>query len=273
MPDHSNLGDRMKGYEADYDRHLMPLCPAIARLDGRAFHSFTKGLDRPFHKPLTELMVETTRYLVETWNCRIGYTQSDEITLVFMVKELKAELPFGGRIQKLNSILAGDATLCFYDSLRSKNGMSERHKSKRPQFDCRLFSVPNETEAANCLIWRELDATRNSISMAAQANFSHTELQCANCATMQDMLHEKGINWNDYPAFFKRGTYIQRRHVERPYTTDEIALLPEKHNARKNPDLTVLRREYREIDMPPLTQVINREDVIFRGADPQTLST
>ena len=150
--------------------------------------------------------------------------------------------------------------------------MPDRCKGKRPQFDCRVFSVPNEIEAANCLIWRELDATRNSVSMAAQSMFSHKQLQGKSCSAMHEMLFQNGTNWADYPAFFRRGTYVQRRHVERPYTVEEFDKLPEKHMARTNPDLTVVRTEYIEIDMPPLTRVINREAVIFRGEEPQVLA-
>jgi len=270
--DHSDLGNRMKQYEDDWECRLMPMVPAIARLDGKAFHTFTKGLTRPFHKPLSDLMIKTTKHLVEQWNCCIGYTQSDEITLVWMVSDFKTELPFGGRVQKLCSVLAGDCSNVFNLLTSNDPGMPDRCKNAKPQFDCRVFSVPNEAEAANCLVWRELDATRNSVSMAAQSMFSHKELQGKNCAEMHDMMHEKGTNWNDYPAFFKRGSYIQRRHVDRPFTMYEIEKLPAKHMARTNPDLRVVRSDYIEIDMPPLTRVINRNDVIFRGEEPKILS-
>jgi tRNA(His) 5'-end guanylyltransferase len=151
--------------------------------------------------------------------------------------------------------------------------MPERQRAACPQFDCRVFSVPNETEAANCLLWRELDATRNSVSMAAQANFSHKELQGKSCAEMHDMLFNKSINWNNYPDFFKRGTYVQRINVVRPFTVEEIDKLPPKHMARTNPNLTVERTDYIEIKMPPFMKVINRENVIFRGESPKTLGT
>jgi tRNA(His) 5'-end guanylyltransferase len=121
MPDHSDLGDRMKAYESDWDRRLMPLCPAIVRLDGRSFHNFTKGLNRPYHKPLSELMVATTKHLIETWNCCIAYVQSDEITLVFLA-DYKNQLPFGGRIQKLISILAADTSTFFREACKQNEG-------------------------------------------------------------------------------------------------------------------------------------------------------
>lgn len=135
-------------------------------------------------------------------------------------------------------------------------------------FDCRVFQVPTRAEAVNCLIWRELDATRNSIQMAAQANFSHKQLHGKNCNELQEMLfQEKAINWNDYPSFFKRGTYIQRRKVVRAYTSSELDVLPLNHNAHKNPDLMVERTEIRSVDLPPLMKATNREAVVFDGAD------
>ena len=261
----------MKQYEQDWDQRLIPMLPAIARLDGKAFHTFTKGLTRPYHKPLSDLMVNTTKHLVEQWNCCIGYTQSDEITLIWLAPDFKAELPFGGRVQKLCSLLAADCSGVFWEMVHDDPGMPDRCKTARPKFDCRVFNVPNETEAANCLIWREMDATRNSVSMAAQSMYSHNQLHGKSCAEMHDMLHEKGVNWNDYPPFFKRGTYIQKRYVDRPFTTEEIDKLPEKHMARTNPNLRVVRSDYIEVDMPPFTKVINRTGVIFLGEEPRVL--
>ena len=129
--------------------------------------------------------------------------------------------------------------------------------------------MPNKTEAVNVLIWRELDATRNSISMAAQSQFSHNQLMKKSCNEMQEMLfQEKNINWNDYPDFFKRGTYIRRKEVSTPFTAEEIEKLPLKHNARTNPGLVVVRHVVDSISLPPLTKISNREDVVFNGAEP-----
>jgi len=136
-------------------------------------------------------------------------------------------------------------------------------------FDARAWQVPSLTEAANTFVWREMDATRNSISMAAQHHFSHKQLQKKNCGQMQDMLMlEKDVNWNDYPSFFKRGTYVQRKKIIRSFTVEELEVLPEKHEARLNPDLEVERTEVKIIDLPPITTITNREAVIFYGAKP-----
>jgi tRNA(His) 5'-end guanylyltransferase len=136
------------------------------------------------------------------------------------------------------------------------------------EFDCRVWNVPNRTEAANTILWREFDATKNSISMAARAYYSDKQCLGKNSSEKQDMLMEKGVNWNDYPVFFKRGTYAKRVVVNRTLTPDELKDLPEHHNARKNPDMVVTRTEIKEIYMPVFSKVVNREEVIFDGAKP-----
>lgn len=260
------LGDRMKLYElAEAGRRLMPLLPILARIDGRAFHAFTRGMERPYDPAFSEAMIATTGYLVrETCAC-MGYTQSDEITLAWHSDNIKSQVWFDGRVHKMVSQLAAHATLMFYDQIEAR--MPE-FALRRPTFDARVWNVPNRTEGANAFLWREWDATKNSISMAAHAHFSHNDLHGKNGAHMQDMLYAKGINWNDYPAFFKRGTYVQRRSVVRPFTAEEIEVLPPKHEARFNPGLTVERSDVRALEMPPFAGVTNREAVIFDGADP-----
>jgi tRNA(His) 5'-end guanylyltransferase len=264
------FGNRMKLYEgAEAGRKLMPLLPAVARLDGRAFHTFTRGLERPYDLRMSTLMSETTKYLVQETNACVGYTQSDEITLVWYSDDIKSQIFFDGRIQKMNSILAAMATAEFQrllpEHLPDKVGA-------KPMFDCRVWNVPNKVEGANTVLWREQDATRNSILMSAHHHIGHKKAQDKNTKVLQDMLHEKGINWNDYPAFFKRGVFYQRQRVVRPFTADELEKLPEKHEARKNPDLEIERWQVRTIDMPPFVKVSNRVEVIFDGADPQVES-
>lgn len=267
MSDHSSLGDRIKGYEQDWENRLMPLVPAVVRFDGRAFHSFSRGLHRPYDKRLSDLMIETTKQMVRISGACIGYTQSDEITLVILVDDPKSEMFFGGRVQKMTSILPSQLSVFFNYAM---NEYLPEKAGSFPVFDCRVFSVPNKTEASNVLVWREMDATRNSVSMAAQSVYSHKQLLNKSCNEMQEMLFQKGINWSNYPSFFKRGTYVQKRKVSRYFTTEEMESLPPKHEARTNPELKVLRTDYVILDMPPITKVINREKVIFDGEEPQT---
>jgi tRNA(His) guanylyltransferase len=261
------LGDRMKGYETiEAGRRFMRYLPVAARIDGRSFSAFTRGLGRPYDERLSRLMVETTLALVRESSARVGYTQSDEISLVFFA-EGKDAVYFDGRVQKMVSQLAAQATAVFNrllpEYLPEKVGTL-------PTFDCRVWAVPNLTEAANLLLWREFDATKNSVSMAARAYYSHKALLGKSSREMQEMLFEKGVNWNDYPAFFKRGTYVQRRKVSRPFTADELTVLPPKHFAHANPNLEVERTDYVRIHMPPLNKVVNRERVLFCGEEPQT---
>lgn len=260
------FGDRMKELEsAEAGRRLMPLLPAIARLDGKCFSNFTRGLVRPFDALFSECMVRTTKHLVEETTACCGYTQSDEITLGWLSDSHKSQIWFDGKIQKMVSVLAAMASVRFNQLvsvlLPAKAGLS-------PVFDCRVWNVPNDVEGANCFLWREHDATKNSISSAAQCHYSHKELMNKNTKEMQELLFAKGVNWNDYPDWCKRGTYIQRRTVQRKFTVTELGQLPPLHEARKNPDLEVERTEYVELKMPKFGSVVNRADVIFRGAEP-----
>jgi tRNA(His) guanylyltransferase len=257
----------MKWYESRYTNdQFMPMAPVIARLDGKAFHTFTKGLKRPYDEQLSNLMIMTTQYLVQETNARCGYTQSDEITLVWLAEDWESEIFFAGKLQKMNSVLASMCTAFFNRHMAAF--LPEKAK-EMPLFDSRVFQVPTEFEAANCFIWREQDATRNSVQMAARAHFSHNECHEKDGSELQEMLwKDKGVNWSDYPNFFKRGTYIRRRAIERKMTFEELSLLPEKHHARQNPDLIVKRSLVVREDFPPLIKIINREAVILHGADP-----
>ena len=256
------FGDRMKMYEGiEAQRAFMPGLPICVRIDGRAFHTFTRGMQRPYDKAMADAMIETTKYLVQQTYACIGYTQSDEISLVLRDD---AEPLFGGRISKLTSVLASMATAKF-------NEVIHKTYPEKPlaQFDCRCWQVPNRVEATNEILWREFDATKNSISMAARSVYSDNQLLNKNSSDKQEMLWQKGINWDKYPVFFKRGTYARRVVIERKLTPDELKDLPEHHEARKNPDMVFTRSEIKEIEMPIFSTVENREAVIFDGAEPK----
>lgn len=250
------LGDRMKLYERmEAGRCLMPRLPVIARIDGRAFHSFTRGMDRPFDDTFAQSMIRTTLALVSETGACVGYTQSDEITLAW------PDTPdwFGGRIQKMVSQLAAHATVHF------NHVLPEPLRAKMPTFDARVWNVPDRTEGANVFLWREWDATKNSISMAASAYYSHKQLLGKNSRDKHEMLEAKGVVWGNYPTHFKRGTYVQRRTESVPFSTEELDRLPPKHEARHNPALLVTRSVVAERDLPALGSIINRAAVIFDG--------
>lgn len=255
--DFEDMGDRHKAFEArEANVRLMPGLPVIARLDGRAFHTFTRGMARPYDERMSRAMIATTKYLVENTHAAIGYTQSDEITLAFPNGDSSKEMLFDGRVQKLCSILAAMATAKFNQVIAET--MPEK-AHMLPLFDARVFAYPTLALAAENLLWRETDATRNSLTMAAHAHYSHKELHKAGYAKKHEMLFAKGVNWNDYPAFFKRGTYVRRETVLKHLTEEEMARIPEKHR----PQGPVMRSEVQELDLPPLARVSNPIEALF----------
>ena len=240
MPVHDNLGTRMKEYyEAIPKIRLMRRTPVAIRIDGKAFHTFTRGFAKPFDEVLGNAMVRTMEYLAKNiQGCVFAYQQSDEITLLLIdYQTFETDAWFDYEVQKMCSIAASMATMAFNNFFADealtyilKNdkrievgysktlALAERSENlidyekilmraieKGAMFDARCFNIPKE-EVTNLIYWRQLDATRNSIQMVGQANFSHNELQGKSCNMIQDMLHEqRGINWNDYPTRWKRG--------------------------------------------------------------------
>jgi len=218
-----NLGDRMKGYENVSKTKLLNRTPVIIRLDGKAFHTWTKVLpsvddslqDDPFSEIMHKCMVETTYKLVSNiQNAVLGYTQSDEITILLNDwKTLTTDQWFGNSVQKMASVSASMATAYFN---RAWESMFWSEKIPPAMFDARVFNIPKE-EVANNLIWRQQDATRNSIQMLARHYFSHKQLHKKNVSEIQDMLMlEKGINWNDIDTWKKRGMCVVRGGVNEP---------------------------------------------------------
>ena len=261
------FGDRMKMYENQTcGIKMLPRIPVIARLDGKGFSKFTKGLKRPYDERLSNLMVETTKYLVKETNANCGYTQSDEITLVWYSDSFESKIYFDGRLFKMISDLSSMCSVYFNRNLA--NYLPEK-SDKMPRFDCRVFNVPTLDESVNTFLWREQDATKNSISMAAQSVYSHNQLNGKNGSDKQEMLFQKGINWNDYPAFFKRGTYVQRKRVMTKFNSEELEKLPLKHQARINPGLEIERWIVDEVKLPPLSTIKNRVNVVIFGENPE----
>ncbi len=259
-----SIGDRMKEYEmAEAGRRFAHELPVCARLDGKNFSKFTRDMARPYDPRLSRLMQEVTVRLVREAGSCMGYTQSDEITLAFFSQGAKSQIFFDGRIQKMTSVLASMCTAWFNDLFRSAFG-----EERLAFFDCRVWQPPSLAEAANVFLWREFDATKNSIAMAAQHRFSHEQLQDKHGGEMKQMLLDEGVDWDGYPDFFKRGTFVQRRKVVRCFTAEELQALPPRHEARLRPALEVERSEVRQLSMPPFASVSNRVEVVFQGAEP-----
>ena len=263
--DKDDFGDRMKSMERVETAHRFdPNLPVVARIDGRGFSKFTKGMLRPFDARMSMVMIETTRLLVAQTHAQMGYTQSDEISLLFANKE-NSSFMFDGKKVKMTSVFAALATACFTRMLMQTHGM-EKFVDRMPHFDARVFSVPSRTEAANQFLWREQDASKNAISMAAHHYHSHKNLQGKNSAQKIAMLQESGVDFHDYPDFFKRGTFLRRVLETRTLTDDERSLIPE--DKRPAASTTYLRGTVKTIPMPSFRTVGNREDVLFEGALP-----
>ena len=244
MPVHDDLGTRMKTfYEQIPKTKLMRRTPVAIRIDGKAFHTFTRGFKKPFDEILIKSMQETMKYLCENiQGCVLGYAQSDEITLILVdYKNLNSAAWFDYEVQKMCSIAASMATMAFnrafeknwqntypLDSINSENAELVNTyitaSDKGAMFDARVFNIPKE-EVTNLIYWRQLDATRNSIQMVGQANFSHKELQNKSCNDIREMLvTQKGIDWWDFPTYKKFGSCCIKKQYE-DTTEDEGAFI------------------------------------------------
>lgn len=281
MPTHNDLGTRMKTfYESTPKIHLMHRCPVAIRLDGRAFHTFTKGFQKPFDKILMKSMQETMQYLCENiQGCVFGYAQSDEITLILVdYKNLTSTAWFDYDVQKVCSIAASMATMAF-NNIFSKyvkkfdlelayndNGIDteENRKlleiytkavNKGAMFDARCFNIPKE-EVANLIYWRQLDAMRNSVQAVGQANFNHKELQGKSCADIKEMLKEKGVDWDSLSLECQRGSCCVKNVIT---VKKEQIVFP---SGKKTVVPTVRLRDTSKLER---AWVIDKEIPIFKG--------
>lgn len=260
--DFETLGDLHKKYESRHPpERLMPGLPVVARLDGRSFHTFTRGMDRPFDANLAKSMLETAKYLVDQTQATMGYRQSDEITLIWANQDVTKSLLFDGRTQKLLSTLAAMSSVKFNEQVAIN---LPEYSSRLPVFDCRVMQYPTQELAASNLAWREADATRNSLTMLAHAHYSTKELHKAGFTQKHDMLHAKGINWAHMPDVFKRGVYVRRAKFLKTLTVAELASIP----VSRRPIGPVERSIVQELVMPPVPQIVNWIEVVFEGAEP-----
>jgi len=261
------LGDRMKDFYEDRTRYkLGRRTNTIIRIDGKAFHTYTKGLNRPFDSGLMEDMNKTAEFLCQNiQGAKFAYVQSDEISiLVTDYDDISTHAWFDGNIQKMSSIAASLATAEF-NRLRLARKLYNDPTSVFPEiissyklamFDARVFQIPYQEEVINYFIWRQQDATRNSISSVAQAHFSTKELHGKKTNQMQDMLMlEKGINWNDFMPREKRGSIICK--VEKTYMKLEsgqtVQVDPTQVNISLNDTFTRSKWEA-DIETPIFTQ-------------------
>lgn len=277
--DTMQLGDRIKAYEHQFTEHKIdPSLPFIARVDGKAFHTYTKRMHKPFDYRFIKAMQETAKKLTETFDPILTYVQSDEITLLF---KPTTEAFLSGKLSKMNSIIASTATYWF-----SKFIDPETPTVGLPLFDCRVFNVPDEWEAVNALRFRYRDAVRNAVSAAARYKVGHKK---CNGLNTDEKLKIIGSDWKGYPTEARYGTFYHRVNVVKAVAIDRSKLKPEV--AVKIPD-TCIRTEIQEfyvkldaswsnslpykidpIYMPlnspsaGIDDIKNATDVIFRGED------
>jgi tRNA(His) 5'-end guanylyltransferase len=239
-----DLDVRMKMYEKMREANLLQEIPIVVRCDGIAFHSFCRGMEKPFDPKLVEMMKKTTEYLLKKTNAKIAYTHSDEISLIFETTlNNSGGIERSARVQKLCSVITAKATAFFNFILPEY--FPDKVKMM-PGFDCRIFNIPTRWEAVNYLVWRENDATRCSISSLAQKHFSQKELHKKNSNEQQEMLFQKhGINWSHLEPGLKRGFYFQ---LKRNDDSDN-------------------RRVLVELDFPSIRAISNPVEVVFDYAD------
>lgn len=257
-----NLGDRMKAYEGvESERRLDPRLPIMIRLDGRSFHTFTRGMERPFFLPMSQAMIETARYLVKETHACFAYTQSDEISLGYWNEGPQSQIMFDGRVQKLTSVIAAMATAKF----NQETALRMPQKSHLlPVFDARVFSMPSLDEMANCILFRTSDCEKNSITMAASSCHSHKSLQGKNGLDKKMMMKEKGLDWDELPEFFKSGTFLKREQRMKDLTEAELSRIPENFR----PSGPVQRTEVVEFIVPSFFSIENKTEFLFSGESP-----
>lgn len=240
---HDEFGDRMKDYEGSYTHQSIPPSQVLCvRIDGKGFSKFTKGFAKPFDDRLTKSMVDTTKELVSLTNAAIGYTQSDEITLIYSMGEKQIEHIFGGKTSKINSIIASMATANFNKFL-SENSNSV---DKLAYFDCRSWGVPNNIEASNVLLWRVQDARKNSISAMMRWTCGHKAMDGLSGEQMKEYMLKEGKDWNDLPDRWKYGVYVKRENFETQLSDEVWNKIPED---KKPLDRNVIRSGIAEIDL------------------------
>lgn len=203
-----SLATRMKEYENSYRTKMPKRMPVIIRIDGKAFHTYTKGLDKPYDEKLAKAFWETSKYLCKNISgCKLAYHQSDEISLLITnYDKLTTDSWYDNNVQKMVSVAASMATMAFNKAIDN---------DKDALFDARAFIIPEE-EVNNYFLWRQNDAIKNSLSMLAQNQFKHSELQGLNGLQLKEkLISEKDLNWDDLEVWKKSGLCIVKENYEK----------------------------------------------------------
>lgn len=234
------LGDRMKANYEDRTRISLPRRSyTLIRIDGKAFHTYTRGMIRPFDDGLIDDMDATAAYLCKNiMGAKFAFVQSDEISILLTdFEDIGTQSWFDSNLQKMCSVSSSQATRAFNEARLKRNGMDAM---KWAEFDSRVFQIPQKAEVENYFIWRQQDTTRNSISSVAQSLYSSKELHGKNTDEQQELIFQKGINWNDYAPKYKRGRMIVKETYEKA---------PENDKGQ-----TAMRTRWVSIEVPIFTQ-------------------
>lgn len=252
----SNLDARMKSYEPT--ERFMQRSSLIVRLDGRAFSKFTKRLPSPYSEEFGKCMQITAEFLTQQFNPTLVHTQSDEITMLFDYTETnQSDMLFGGRVFKIDSTLAAEASTKFNQALSLLLPDYIDHQDltiKLPTFDARSYLVPNRAEATNVFLWRAQDCVRNSIQMLARNFYSQARCHKKSTKDLLTMLDQDGINWADYPDHFREGSYYRKRKVE----------VQSEHNGA-----TCMRNRVQRVPYHKFSSYVNRLEVVFNDEAPR----
>lgn len=255
-----NLGNYLKTIERNETSRVSDHEAVYIRIDGNRFSKFTRGMNRPFDEQMSQAMVATTASLVEETGALVGYTQSDEISLILHARNPTSELWHGGKFQKLTSRSASKATHLFYRNAL-KFGLDKFVEHQFPEFDSRAFGVSLE-DAAKCLLWREIDATKNAIQMISRHYFSHKSLYKKNTDDQINMLTNIGIDVNNYPVGFLRGVLLKKVTKLVTLTADELQAIPAVHR----PAGPIQRSVVEQCALPGRTMsMADRVEYYFKG--------
>lgn len=254
--DFNALGDKHKKYECLPETRLMPGAPVVARLDGKAFHTLTKNAVKPFDERIIEAMEAAAKYMFQEFCPHVVYVQSDEITLAWKNLEM-----FDNRVQKLCSTIASKAAVVFDRTLAKTD---YELGDIVPGFDCRVFQYPSLELSAENILWREMDASKNSVSMAAHHYFGNKILEGVGTGQRIKMLEESGFHWNQLPPKYKRGSIFKKVGVMKMLTPEELSRIPEAHR----PIDPVLRKEIQRMEWSRLLKVKNRAEALFYDVEP-----
>lgn len=214
------FGDRMKQYEKVYTQQRIGINDYLCvRIDGKGFSKFTRGFEKPFDQNLSNAMIRTASAILKETHAAIAYTQSDEMTFIYKPSEKATEYMFGGKVSKINSVLASMATAHFnkiiseYVLYNSDDGTCGTI-DKLAYFDCRAWAVPSIIEASNVLLWRAQDAKKNSVSAMCRWTAGHKKMKDLNQVQMIVLMQKDGHNWHALENKWKYGTFIKNKQIE-----------------------------------------------------------